>query len=76
MTVTLQTERLRTMELIRAFVEDSESVDYEPKGRASAYAAGAASPRETRGERQVLASEPVRPRRRVTVAAEPRSGGG
>ena len=38
MIVTLQTERLRTMEQVRAFVEGSEPVDYQPKDRASAYA--------------------------------------
>ncbi len=36
--MTLQTERLRTMEQVRAFVEGSEPVDYQPKDRASAYA--------------------------------------
>ena len=36
--MTLQTERLRTMERVRAFVEGSEPVDYQPKDRASAYA--------------------------------------
>ena len=36
--MTLQTERLRTMEQVRAFVEGSGPVDYEPKDRASAYA--------------------------------------
>ena len=36
--MTLQTERLRTMEQIRAFVEGCESVDYEPEDRACAYA--------------------------------------
>ena len=36
--MTLQTERLRTMEQVRAFVEDCESVDYKPKDRACAYA--------------------------------------
>ena len=36
--MTLQTECLRTMEQVRAFVEDCESVDYKPKDRACAYA--------------------------------------
>ena len=36
--MTLQTERLRTMEQVRAFVEGSEPVDHQPKDRASAYA--------------------------------------
>ena len=36
--MTLQTERLRTMEQVRAFVEGSEPVDYKPQDRASAYA--------------------------------------
>ena len=36
--MTLQTERLRTMEQIRAFVEGCESVDYKPQDRAGAYA--------------------------------------
>ena len=36
--MTLQTERFRTMEQVRAFVEESEPVDYQPKDRASAYA--------------------------------------
>ena len=36
--MTLQTERLRTMEQVRTFVEGSEPVDYQPKDRASAYA--------------------------------------
>ena len=35
--MTLQTERLRSMEQLRAFVEGSEPVDYEPKDRAAAY---------------------------------------
>ena len=36
--MTLQTERLRMMEQIRAFVEGCESVDYKPRDRACAYA--------------------------------------
>lgn len=36
--MTLQTERLRSMEQVRAFVEGSESVDHTPGGRACAYA--------------------------------------
>ena len=36
--MTLQTERLRTIEQVRAFVEGSEPVDYRPQDRASAYA--------------------------------------
>ena len=36
--MTLQTERLRTMEQVRAFVEGSEPVDCQPKDRGSAYA--------------------------------------
>ena len=36
--MTLQTERLRTMEQVRAFIEGSEPVDYKPKDRACAYA--------------------------------------
>ena len=37
--MTLQTERLRAMEQVRAFVGGGgEPVDYEPKDRASAYA--------------------------------------
>ncbi len=36
--VSLQTERLRTVEQVRAFAEGSEPVDYKPKDRASAYA--------------------------------------
>ena len=36
--MTLQTERLRMMEQIRAFVEGCEFVDYKPKDRACAYA--------------------------------------
>ena len=36
--MTLQTERLRTMEQVRTFVEGSEPVDYKPQDRASAYA--------------------------------------
>ena len=35
--MTLQTERLRTMEQLRAFVEGAEAVDYQPKDRAAAY---------------------------------------
>ena len=36
--MTLQTERLRTMEQVRAFVQGSGSVDYQPEDRAGAYA--------------------------------------
>ena len=36
--MTLQTERLRSMEQVRAFVEGSEPVDYKPQDRAAAYA--------------------------------------
>ena len=36
--MTLQTERLRTMEQVRAFVEGSEPVDYEPRDQAERYA--------------------------------------
>ena len=36
--MTLQTERLRTMEQIRAFVEGCESVDYKPEDCACAHA--------------------------------------
>ena len=36
--MTLQTERLRTMEQVRAFVEGSGPVDYKPMDRASVYA--------------------------------------
>ena len=35
--MTLQTERLLTIEQFRAFVEGSEAVDYKPKDRAAAY---------------------------------------
>ena len=35
--MTLQTERLRTMDQLRAFVEGSEPVDYRPEDRAAAY---------------------------------------
>ena len=35
--MTLQTERLRTMEQLRAFVEGAEAVDCQPKDRAAAY---------------------------------------
>ena len=38
MIVTLQTERLRTMEQVRAFVEGSEPVDYKPEDQAARYA--------------------------------------
>ena len=36
--MTLQTERLLTIEQVRAFVEGSEPVDYRPRDRASVYA--------------------------------------
>ena len=36
--MTLQTERLRTMEQVRAFVEGSEPVDYKPEDQAARYA--------------------------------------
>ena len=36
--MTLQTERLRAMEQVRAFVEGSEPVDYKPKDQAERYA--------------------------------------
>ena len=36
--MTLQTERLRTMGQVRAVVEGSEPVDYEPRGQAEHYA--------------------------------------
>ena len=35
--MTLQTERLRTMEQLRVFVEGSQAVDYNPQDRRSAY---------------------------------------
>ena len=37
MIVTIHTERLRTMEQVRAFVEGSGPVDYQPEDRRSAY---------------------------------------
>ena len=36
--MTLQTERLRTVEQVRAFVEGSEAVDYKPKNPGARYA--------------------------------------
>ena len=38
MIVTLQTERIRTMEQVAAFVEASEPVDFQPLDRDGAYA--------------------------------------
>ena len=40
--MTLQTERLRTMEQLSAFVEGAEAVDYQPKGSCGGLRAGAA----------------------------------
>ena len=37
MIVTIHTERLRTMEQVRAFVEGSGPVDHQPEDRRSAY---------------------------------------
>ena len=36
--MTLQAERLRTMGQVRAFVQGSGSVDYQPRDRAGGYA--------------------------------------
>ena len=38
MIVTVQAERLRTMEQVRAFVEGCEPVDHQPRDRAGAHA--------------------------------------
>ena len=38
MIVTLQTERIRTIEQVAAFVEANEPVDFHPIDRGSAYA--------------------------------------